>query len=77
MRIVITGASGNAGTALLRRLQREAAQRPGGLELVGVSRRAPDTAEASRRCMPTTSPTPTGGSLSAGRAEPSTWQPNR
>lgn len=46
MRIVITGASGNAGTALLRRLQREDAQRPGGLELVGVSRRAPDTAKA-------------------------------
>lgn len=46
MRIVITGASGNAGTALLRRLQSEAALRPGGLELAGVSRRAPDTAKA-------------------------------
>jgi nucleoside-diphosphate-sugar epimerase len=36
MRIVITGASGNAGTALLRRLRREP-----GLELAGVVRRPP------------------------------------
>ncbi|WBB78046.1 NAD-dependent epimerase/dehydratase family protein [Micromonospora sp. WMMD882] len=36
MRIVIVGASGNAGTALLRRLRREP-----GLELVGVARRLP------------------------------------
>jgi UDP-glucose 4-epimerase len=36
MRIVITGASGNLGTAILRRL------RHGGHELVGVSRRAPE-----------------------------------
>lgn len=35
MRIVITGASGNVGTALLRRLQ------PGGHDLVGISRRRP------------------------------------
>lgn len=46
MRIVITGASGNAGTALLRRLQSEAALRPGGLDLVGVSRRTPDASKA-------------------------------
>ncbi|MHA6783520.1 NAD-dependent epimerase/dehydratase family protein [Pseudonocardia saturnea] len=37
MRIVITGASGNVGTALLRRLQRD----PDGHELVGVCRRPP------------------------------------
>lgn len=46
MRIAITGASGNAGTALLRRLQQESAERPGGLELVGISRRTPDTSQA-------------------------------
>ncbi|KQR75181.1 epimerase [Arthrobacter sp. Leaf337] len=47
MRIVITGASGNVGTALLRRLQRERSarpgtERPGTLELVGIGRRTPD-----------------------------------
>lgn len=36
MRIVIVGATGNAGTAVLRRLQRD-----GGHELVGVARRLP------------------------------------
>ena len=36
MRIVIVGASGNVGTALLRRLRQES-----GLELVGVARRLP------------------------------------
>lgn len=36
MRIVVVGASGNAGTALLRRLRREP-----GLDLVGVARRLP------------------------------------
>lgn len=36
MRIVITGASGNVGTALLRRLA------GGGHEIVGVCRRPPD-----------------------------------
>ncbi|MDG4816569.1 NAD-dependent epimerase/dehydratase family protein [Micromonospora sp. WMMD956] len=36
MRIVVVGASGNAGTALLRRLRRER-----GLDLVGVARRPP------------------------------------
>ena len=44
MRIAITGASGNAGTALLRRLHEARAEYPGGLELVGISRRAPDSA---------------------------------
>jgi nucleoside-diphosphate-sugar epimerase len=43
MRIAITGASGNAGTALLRRLQEARQEHPGGLELVGISRRSPDT----------------------------------
>ncbi|MEU6072252.1 NAD-dependent epimerase/dehydratase family protein [Micromonospora sp. NPDC047074] len=36
MRIVVVGATGNAGTALLRRLRRER-----GVELVGVARRLP------------------------------------
>jgi UDP-glucose 4-epimerase len=39
MRIVVTGASGNAGTALLRRLQSE----PDVTSIVGVCRRPPDT----------------------------------
>jgi len=43
MRIAITGASGNAGTALLRNLQRQLARKPGSLQLVGISRRLPDT----------------------------------
>jgi nucleoside-diphosphate-sugar epimerase len=43
MRIAITGASGNAGTALLRRLQAELSRHPGSLELTGISRRLPDT----------------------------------
>jgi nucleoside-diphosphate-sugar epimerase len=38
MRVVIVGASGNAGTALLRRLRREP-----DLDLAGVSRRVPST----------------------------------
>jgi nucleoside-diphosphate-sugar epimerase len=45
MRIAITGASGNAGTALLRRLQEASQEHPGGLELVGISRRAPDSSQ--------------------------------
>src|SRR5690349_10045185 len=36
MRVVVTGASGNVGTALLRRLRRES-----GMEIVGVARRPP------------------------------------
>jgi nucleoside-diphosphate-sugar epimerase len=43
MRIVITGATGNAGTALLRRLQGARTEYPGGLELAGISRRSPDS----------------------------------
>lgn len=43
MHIAITGASGNAGTALLRKLQAELAQKPGSLQLTGISRRRPDT----------------------------------
>lgn len=43
MRVVIVGATGNAGTALLRRLQTE-----DDVELVGVARRLPDPAGAYR-----------------------------
>ncbi|UKA75875.1 NAD-dependent epimerase/dehydratase family protein [Arthrobacter sp. FW306-07-I] len=46
MRIAITGASGNAGTALLRNLQGQLARKPGSLQLVGISRRLPDTSLA-------------------------------
>jgi nucleoside-diphosphate-sugar epimerase len=40
MRIVVTGATGNVGTALVERLRREP-----GAEIVGVARRPPGTAE--------------------------------
>lgn len=43
MRIAITGASGNAGTALLRKLQDQLSRKPGSLQVVGISRRLPDT----------------------------------
>lgn len=43
MRIAITGATGNVGTAVMRRLQSELARHPGSLELTGISRRLPDT----------------------------------
>jgi nucleoside-diphosphate-sugar epimerase len=43
MRIAISGASGNAGTALLRNLQGQLDRKPGSLQLVGISRRLPDT----------------------------------
>ncbi|MET8147183.1 NAD-dependent epimerase/dehydratase family protein [Actinoplanes sp. NPDC049668] len=43
MRIVIVGATGNAGTALLRRLRAES-----DLELVGVARRVPEAAGVYR-----------------------------
>jgi UDP-glucose 4-epimerase len=46
MRIAITGASGNAGTALLRNLQGQLARKPGSMELTGISRRLPDTSRA-------------------------------
>ncbi|MBT2537369.1 NAD-dependent epimerase/dehydratase family protein [Arthrobacter sp. ISL-69] len=46
MRIAIVGATGNAGTALLRRLHEQQAQRPDTLELVGISRRLPDQSAA-------------------------------
>ncbi|MFP5365709.1 MAG: NAD-dependent epimerase/dehydratase family protein [Actinomycetes bacterium] len=46
MHIAITGASGNAGTALLRRLQTHLAEKPGSLKLTGISRRRPDTGAA-------------------------------
>ncbi|MGX1162649.1 nucleoside-diphosphate-sugar epimerase [Arthrobacter sp. SLBN-100] len=46
MRIAITGASGNAGTALLRNLQGQLSRKPGSLQLTGISRRRPDTSRA-------------------------------
>lgn len=42
MHIAITGASGNAGTALLRKLQAQLSEKPGSLKLTGISRRRPD-----------------------------------
>ncbi|WP_411375354.1 NAD-dependent epimerase/dehydratase family protein [Arthrobacter sp. MPF02] len=42
MRIAITGASGNAGTALLRNLQGQLSRKPGSLQVKGISRRLPD-----------------------------------
>jgi UDP-glucose 4-epimerase len=46
MRLAIIGASGNAGTALLRNLQGQLARKPGSLQLTGISRRLPDTSRA-------------------------------
>jgi UDP-glucose 4-epimerase len=46
MRIAITGASGNAGTALLRNLQGQLASKPGSLQLAAISRHRPDTSRA-------------------------------
>ncbi|MDR6504946.1 NAD-dependent epimerase/dehydratase family protein [Arthrobacter oryzae] len=46
MRIAIVGASGNAGAALLRRLQQQRERHPDSLELVGISRRLPDRSAA-------------------------------
>ena len=46
LRIAVVGATGNVGTALLRRLQRAAAEHPGGVEIVGFARRLPDTSRA-------------------------------
>ena len=45
MRIVIIGASGNVGTALLRRLQQERLLGAEPFEFVGVSRRVPDSSK--------------------------------
>ena len=42
MRIIITGATGNVGTALLKRLQEARSEEGADLELVGVARREPD-----------------------------------
>ena len=43
MRIAVIGASGNAGTALLRNLQGQLSRKPESLQLKGISRRLPDT----------------------------------
>lgn len=45
MHIAITGASGNAGTALLRNLQGQVAKKPGSIQLTAISRRLPDTGQ--------------------------------
>ncbi|MDQ0755150.1 NAD-dependent epimerase/dehydratase family protein [Arthrobacter sp. B3I4] len=42
MRIVITGASGNVGTALLTRLHQARSEEGADLQLVGITRRTPD-----------------------------------
>ena len=41
MRVAVLGATGNVGTAVLRRLQAARAERPDGLEIIGVARRIP------------------------------------
>ena len=41
MRVAVLGATGNVGTAVLRRLQAARAERPDGLEIVGIARRIP------------------------------------
>ena len=46
MRIVITGASGNFGTALLRQLTLDSGDQPH--DLIGVSRRRPPATAALR-----------------------------
>ena len=46
MRVAIVGASGNVGTAVLRRLQQQRTEQPDALELVGISRRLPDQSAA-------------------------------
>ncbi|HSN35298.1 MAG TPA: NAD-dependent epimerase/dehydratase family protein [Arthrobacter sp.] len=42
MRIVITGATGHVGTALLKRLQQERSEAGANIEVVGVARREPE-----------------------------------
>ncbi|WP_026553447.1 NAD-dependent epimerase/dehydratase family protein [Arthrobacter sp. H20] len=46
MRVAVIGATGNVGTAVLRRLQRAATEHPGGVEVIGFARRLPDTSQA-------------------------------
>ncbi|MHA7276694.1 NAD-dependent epimerase/dehydratase family protein [Arthrobacter sp. HLT1-21] len=46
MRIAVIGATGNVGTAVLRRLRRAAGEHPGGVEVVGFARRLPDDTQA-------------------------------
>jgi UDP-glucose 4-epimerase len=43
MRVAVIGATGNVGTALLRRLAQARGERPDGLEIVGIARRIPKT----------------------------------
>ena len=42
MRVAVIGATGNVGTALLRRLDAARLERPDGLEIVGIARRVPE-----------------------------------
>jgi nucleoside-diphosphate-sugar epimerase len=42
MRVAIIGATGNVGTALLRRLRQEQRERGGELQVIGIARRLPD-----------------------------------
>src|SRR3954464_10914328 len=46
MRIAVVGASGNVGTALLRRLHAAQSERADDLEIVGIARRVPDATQA-------------------------------
>jgi nucleoside-diphosphate-sugar epimerase len=42
MRVAVVGASGNVGTAVLRRLQKARGERADDVEIVGIARRLPD-----------------------------------
>lgn len=46
MRVAVIGATGNVGTAVLRRLAQARSERPDGLEIVGIARRLPDPSVA-------------------------------
>lgn len=49
MRIVVTGATGHVGTALLKRLREARSQQSADLQIVGIARRKPDQNTAPYR----------------------------